>query len=337
MSVGVVTRTERILNVKKPSTAKKSAVQEYSEAFADRTKEMENQIKDGPPKYAIGASEYSIKEWNKLIKSVDKNIEFIKEEQKIRKEKQQKQDNLERAVMSSSKNKIQPSPVDKLNGVTGTPYSYLADEEGNIIYNGVLFVTDVGNNAICLGNMSDESNVLTIPLANGGSLKVNRNNIGDLGRAIGMFSPEDIRRIMEAVATDAHCQKKLHEMEDEENDALMQEEVSAADNEQQPKNNLLANATLEVSAAWEEALRRTGTDGFDFSGQEDIVYITQLQTAMLEKGADYNILSMDNESVLQFAEAAIRRLEDNMDWEPAKREMEFYSVFADRLRQLYLS
>lgn len=47
--------------------------------------------------------------------------------------------------------------------------------------------------------MSDEKNVITVQLENGGCLKVNRDNIEDLSKAIAMFSPEDIRRILVAL------------------------------------------------------------------------------------------------------------------------------------------
>ena len=81
-------------------------------------------------------------------------------------------------------------------------------------YNGVVFIPDPQKNAICLGDMSNEDNILTIPLSKGGSLRVNRNNIDQLGKAIDMFSPEDIRRIMEAISLDAKVQKEKAEIEE---------------------------------------------------------------------------------------------------------------------------
>ena len=93
------------------------------------------------------------------------------------------------------------------------PYGYLA-KNGVIEYNGVIFVCDEIHNAICLGDMTDYTNVLSIPLTEGGCLKVNRNNLNDLAKAISMFSPEDIKRIMEAIATDAKCQQMQQEMDE---------------------------------------------------------------------------------------------------------------------------
>lgn len=102
-----------------------------------------------------------------------------------------------------------------LNGKKHAPYYELADESGIIEYKGTVFICDDEHGALCLGDMSDESNVLSIPLAGGGTLKVNRNNKADLARAIGMFKPEDVRRIMVALAQDNKVQEMENEIEDE--------------------------------------------------------------------------------------------------------------------------
>lgn len=47
-------------------------------------------------------------------------------------------------------------------------------------------------------------------------MKVNRNNIGDLSRAAGMFSPEDLNLILRAIAKDTKIQSMKKEIEDEE-------------------------------------------------------------------------------------------------------------------------
>lgn len=93
------------------------------------------------------------------------------------------------------------------------PYSALA-KDGVIEYNGVVFTCDSQRNAICLGDMSNEDNVLNIPLSGGGSLRVNRNNIDQLSKAIGMFSPEDVNLIMRAIAQDAKVKEIQNEIED---------------------------------------------------------------------------------------------------------------------------
>lgn len=95
------------------------------------------------------------------------------------------------------------------------PYGRLA-KDGVIEYNGVVFVCDERTNSICLGDMTDEKNVLNIPLSGGGHLKVNRNSIGLLSKAAGMFSPEDLNLIMRAIAEDTKIQSVKKEIEDEE-------------------------------------------------------------------------------------------------------------------------
>ena len=108
----------------------------------------------------------------------------------------------------------------RLMGEKKAPYSYLADESGMIVYNGVTFLCDNKKQQICLGDMTDSKNVLTIPLAKGGSLKVNRDNLGDLARAIGMFSPEDVERILRAIARDNKAREMEMEIEDMKNKGI---------------------------------------------------------------------------------------------------------------------
>lgn len=98
----------------------------------------------------------------------------------------------------------------------GAPYSYLADENGIVEYKGVVFVCDNQKKELQLGDMSNSKDVIRIPLSNGGSLAVNRDNIGDLGHAIGMFSPEDVKLILRALSLDAKVQEMEQETEDME-------------------------------------------------------------------------------------------------------------------------
>lgn len=99
------------------------------------------------------------------------------------------------------------------------PYSHLAGRDGMIRYKGVTFVCDNERRSLSLGDMSREDKVLKIPLAEG-TLYVNRDNLGDLSRAIGMFSPEDTRRILDAVAIDARLRAKQSEWEEKEAEIL---------------------------------------------------------------------------------------------------------------------
>ncbi len=104
---------------------------------------------------------------------------------------------------------------ERLSGKKSAPYSYLADDSGMIEYNGVVFFCDDEHNTISLGDVSNPKDVITVPLVGGGCLKVNRDNIDDLSKAIGMFCPEDINRILRALAKDAKAQKALQEIEEE--------------------------------------------------------------------------------------------------------------------------
>ncbi|MCR5486608.1 MAG: hypothetical protein K6F35_03655 [Lachnospiraceae bacterium] len=99
------------------------------------------------------------------------------------------------------------------------PYDHLA-KDGVIEYNGVAFLCDYKTNSICLGDMTNEKEVLNISLPSGGNLKVNVNNFGDLARAAGMFSPADLNAIMRAIAQYNHCTSKLNELEEEETETI---------------------------------------------------------------------------------------------------------------------
>ena len=108
------------------------------------------------------------------------------------------------------------SSSERLSGGKKAPYSCLA-KDGLIEYNGVTFVCDDEKQRICLGNVSNTKECLNIPLSGGGCLVVNRDNLGDLSKAIGMFSPEDVNRILRAIAQDNKAQQMQKELEDDEN------------------------------------------------------------------------------------------------------------------------
>ena len=102
----------------------------------------------------------------------------------------------------------------RIEGKDKVPYGEMA-EDGVIEYNGVVFVCDYDHNRLTLGDTSNEKDCINIPLSGGGSLLVNRNNIDALSKAIGMFSPEDVNRILRALAQD----KKIQEMKKKHYDA----------------------------------------------------------------------------------------------------------------------
>lgn len=105
---------------------------------------------------------------------------------------------------------FQDTIVEQIKGKKHAPYDYLA-VDGCINYNGVTFVCDAEKNQLCLGVVSDPHKCLIVSLEDGGTLMVNQDHIGDLGRAITMFTPEDQKRIMYAVS----MYKKAKEMEEE--------------------------------------------------------------------------------------------------------------------------
>lgn len=187
-----------------------------------RKSQILEKLKNGDAEEAIvtGGNAFTESVWNKMLEGVDNYLEEVKEEQKVRfakmDEEQQEKELLQKRLMEKemqAETNVKEVLVARTGGSLDVPYGYLA-KNGVIEYNGVIFVCDEVHNAICLGDMSDESEVLSIPLTEGGCLKVNRDNISDLAKAISMFSPEDIRRIMEAIATDAKCQQMQQEMDE---------------------------------------------------------------------------------------------------------------------------
>lgn len=125
----------------------------------------------------------------------------------------------------------------------GVPYNYLA-KDGIIEYNGVVFVCDEKYKAIRLGDTSNPKNCLNIPLSGGGSLIVNRDNLGDLAKAIGMFSPEDVNLIMRAIAQDAKIQQMKHQIDDETSgiDLVDENETERTTEEEISELNLNGNS-----------------------------------------------------------------------------------------------
>lgn len=119
----------------------------------------------------------------------------------------------------------------------GAPYSYLANEKGVIEYNGVVFTLDHERRWLCLGDMSNIDDVIRIPLRQGGCLMVNRNSIDALGRAIGMFSPEDVNRILRALKMDAKIQEMKKEIEEMEDGVGKSKEEEYADSAEAAKEN----------------------------------------------------------------------------------------------------
>lgn len=99
------------------------------------------------------------------------------------------------------------------------PYQALA-KDGIIEYNGVTFVCDFEHNQITLGDVSNKKDCITVALSEGGSLVVNRDNLSDLSKAVGMFSPEDVNRILRAITLDNKVRQMQQELDDEEDGVI---------------------------------------------------------------------------------------------------------------------
>lgn len=115
-----------------------------------------------------------------------------------------------------------------IEGKDKVPYGEMA-EDGIIEYNGVVFVCDYEHNRLTLGDTTNKEDCINIPLSGGGSLLVNRDNIDALSKAIGMFSPEDVRRILEALARDNKIQQMKKELDDMENGDDVDDSEEASD------------------------------------------------------------------------------------------------------------
>lgn len=125
----------------------------------------------------------------------------------------------------------------------GAPYSYLA-KDGIIDYKGVIFVCDTEHNALRLGDTSNPKNCININLSNGGSLIVNRDNLGDLAKAIGMFSPEDVNLILRTIAEDAKVQQMKQQIDDETSGLDIAENTGEQETDDETSDIPLAEALV---------------------------------------------------------------------------------------------
>lgn len=54
---------------------------DWHEALEEFAVYVKNRIKNGPPKFATGATQMSVEEWDKLVKNLDDTIDDVKKEQ----------------------------------------------------------------------------------------------------------------------------------------------------------------------------------------------------------------------------------------------------------------
>lgn len=192
-----------------------SAIEDYKEDLEQRKQEALEKQQEQRESYILGtaAKEEQQFEQSVMLGGSFRVMRFM---------------NIESVGQNSLEEPAQPDIKDTVAHITAeeainkllgkgkqAPYSALADENGVIEYKGVVFQCDYDNNRLCLGDVSDTKNCITVSLEGGGCLVFNRNNIDDLVKAIGMFSPADVNRIMRAIAQDAKVRQTQAEIEDQ--------------------------------------------------------------------------------------------------------------------------
>lgn len=85
----------------------------FSKALQEYGKTLKKNIESGDnePSYQIGGASYTEKEWNKLIKRVDKEIDKIKEEQAERLEKEKEEEALKKGNMDKTQEIVEKEAV----------------------------------------------------------------------------------------------------------------------------------------------------------------------------------------------------------------------------------
>lgn len=153
------------------------------------------------------------------------------------------------------------------------PYGELA-KNGVIQYNGVVFQCDYEHNTISLGDVtSDPKKVLNVALPGGGNLKINVDCFGDIARAAGMFSPEDLNAIMNAIHQYNYCTKKLNEIEEEKAKGVEAADEQTKAAQVEDKTAPGRDKTLDEIAAYKQELyrkviRNEADQKFQIGGQE---------------------------------------------------------------------
>lgn len=192
------------------------AIDAYKEDLKKRQAEALEKKKEQVEELAVNQKkqENDVYEQSVVVDGILKNMRFQKINENMFSKEQPEGEKPD--VTDSIEDVISDEVIQKIVGNRGKiPYSVLADENGIIEYHGVMFIGDTETNSICLGDMSDPNNVLSIQLSGGGYLKVNVDSIETLSKAITMFSPEDVNRIMRAIAQYNKTKQIQQQIEDE--------------------------------------------------------------------------------------------------------------------------
>lgn len=188
----------------------KSAPQGFWQAL---DQEADAPAADKTERYAYHPSyigEMTQDEWEQLLRKTDRGIQAGKEESRRHGLEQ-----AEKAKETAQDRRTRMQQRLAGDGKKYVPYAWLADGSGTIDYHGVRFFCDTENGALCLGDVSAKNNVLSIPLSGGGVLRCNLDQLPSLAAAIGMFSPEDVNRILRAVAQAGKLKEMQQELEEE--------------------------------------------------------------------------------------------------------------------------
>lgn len=103
---------------------------------------------------------------------------------------------------------------------------------GTATHNGVSILFDTEKKQMNIGDTSHRGNVISVNLSNGWVLNFNRDNIDDVSKILDLFSPEDIRRIMEAITKDKMAQTMEQEIDDTEASVVSETADTAVESEQ---------------------------------------------------------------------------------------------------------
>ena len=193
-----------------------NAIEDYKADLKEREKEALEKQKEQRESYILGAGNNEDKQFEERVLMDNgsfRTMRFMKiDSMDIGASAEMEQPDIEDTIDDMVAEEAIQKLLDKGNRA---PYSLMADENGIVKYKGVEFRCDYENNRLCLGDVSNPKNCITVGLERGGCLVFNWENIDDLVKAIDMFSPEDINRIMRAIAQDAKLRQMQVQIEDE--------------------------------------------------------------------------------------------------------------------------
>ena len=181
-------------------------------------------------------------EWEKFVSYTKANLErVLKEDEGSRGlfASMDGEEALSKGVGRDGMLKVEAGQVEEEEQDKWFPYDCLSQDGVTITYNGITFQCNSEDHTISLGDVTDKKNTIVIPLSGGGTLLVNKNRIGSLGKAIGMFSPEDIGIILRTVAEYRRLAAMEFEMEEEEQTEMdrMTQGSSGVEEEEQTQIN----------------------------------------------------------------------------------------------------